>query len=813
MADNINSNTATSCFKLTGCCFIQRLIRYFEHKNANAQPLTVAAANKLKLAFALLNLLWLLAQGGCVYNADWLPFGIWSLILVFLSAMTFAAASLLNVNLPKASIGLQFFAVSLIAASLTQSLRLSALSSGYIWLVPSILLIPLLYMSLKRNWEPLALLGYLAALLTPVLGGVILERPFMAFSYYLLLCLPVPMFSLLRRWRYLDMTVFISALAAGCYYLALAYNPASFGYAQLLFILFGCCYILAVWARTLRTSFNVSRFTDFVFCFALTVSGVVIQLRIALSHPGGVLFALFCLAIFFALTSVLSRIILGRGGQVLSRAYVLATIVLLNILVGVLCPGTLAVALYSFEAMFFFWLGSATALMPIKAGGFLLLILVPLYFFAADPQNFPGALFIAFSAIACAHIQDRELKRLARRTGRLPWSSGLEFFLVVFGFSWCFGAIAVLSFRDMPAPGLVCFALSSACAYFFFALGRVWRLRSLRVAIFIPMFIAIPAAILPIVYQISLEWPVFSHFVTYNFLDGFGALAWVIYFITAWVALYHNWEGLISSRLHSKLFALVTLELVLVLTSSIRALGLEYGSSPSLLSTFAVLPSLTCAFVLSRIMKRVEIHEPYRTPIFLVLPWTIFAGLCLWFLSALSSPGDASPGGKYIPLLNPVEVMQVASVMIFAYWQRRLGKSSPPMPHLSDRAMRWVYAMSSFMWLHGVMFRVVQYFSQAPAREVIEVAELRIIFAGIWVVYGIIFWVASTSFASVLAWGAGVILLAAGCFSLVHLAIWLWGTFVAVVIGICSLSLLAMLLWRSPAPFTERGKKAAREIY
>lgn len=813
MPDGNAANMASTGSKLPVRGLAGRLSGYFEGLDERSKPLPPYTATLLERSNAVCAALWLALQGAYLHKPALLPGDWWFGLCVCSALAAFVFADRLSRNRPRASAIMQLAAILGMGVGLVQGGQLELVSSRYLWILPALALPPVLYLALKRNLESFAFAGYAIALALPFPAGIAWRCPALFFGYYFLLCLPLPLLTLLRPWRYLNICALAWIFGSLGYFLVTAYEAGDFERTQIFLTLFLTCYFVTLWARIFRAPFSVLHFPDFLFSVGLATGAALCQLRISMLYPDGILPAVLFLALVFGAVSILGRLSWGERGRSLSRIYLFISAALLNSLAALIWPGGTALGVYCLQAVLLFWLGSAAEAMSLKAGGFIVLLLTPIYFLLTEQYVLGGSLLIAAAALACAFVQDRELKRLARRSGRKPWSSRLEFFLVAFGFVWCFGGLLVFAFRDMPAPGPLFFALSSACAYVFFAVGKFVRLRSLRVAIFIPMLISIPAVLLPFAYQTRIEWPEINHLVSYNYLSGIGALAWVAYFITVWTALYHNWGGLISKRVHAWLLALVTLELVLVLTSSSRAFALESGVSPSFLSVLAVLPGLGCIFVISRQMKVGRVERPYRAPMLLAVPWVLFGALGLWFVFSLSSPGDAAPGGKYVPLLNPVELVQLLSILIFGYWQRRLRKASFSVAHLSGGLLLWVYGVSSFLWLHGVMFRVVQYFSQAQAREVLGFVELHIIFACIWVAYGILAWLGSSIFTSTFSWLTGAILLAAGSGALAYLALGLWGQFVAVVVGLGALVILTLLIWRSPAPFTARGRRFAEQAY
>lgn len=785
----------------------------FEALDKKSGPLSACYATIMERCFIVLAAVWIIFQGVYFYSPTLVPGAVWLAAAVLSSLAALGCSGRLSLNRPQASIFMQLASIIGIGLSLVQGIRLGLVPLHYLWFVPAITLVPALYLGLRRNMEFFALIGYVIALTFPFFSGATHLGAGLFFSYYLVLCLPLPFVTLMRRWRYLNICVLSWVAAAGAYYLVSWYGEDNIRQAQGFFALFMLCYFMIVWARIARAPFSVFRFWDFIFSVGLPLAATACCMRIFMPRPDGVLVAVFSMVLVFFIAGIMGRLTWSRHGKTLSRIYIFISVVLLDSSIAILWPGVTALGIYCAQAVLLFWFGSATGIMRIKAGGFIIFILLPAYFFLTVQHALAGSFFIAISAMCCTYIQNRELKRLSMRSGRHPWSSRLELFFVACAFIWCFGSLAVFSFQHMASPGLVYFALSSGCAYLFFAFGKLIRLRALRVAIFFPILISIPAALLPFIYQAYIEYPSASHLMSYDYLGGIGALAWISYFITVWTGLYHNWGGLISRRLHSVLLAVVLLELVLVVTSSCRAFALGFGVSPALLSSLSVAPSLFCVFVLSRVMKFRNIEQPYRTPMFLVVPWILFVLLAVWYVLALSSTGSIMSGVNYVPLLNPVEMTQAASVLVFAYWQRRLRKSAVPTAYLSSGKVLWVYGVSSFLWLHGVMFRVVQHFSQAEMQDVLQFAELRFIFSCIWLVYGMLVWIGSTSFNSAVSWALGVLAFFAGVAMLLYLSFGIWGQPATVMLGFCALVVLALLVWRSPAPFTQRGKKAAEGTY
>ncbi|MDR2051575.1 MAG: DUF2339 domain-containing protein [Deltaproteobacteria bacterium] len=703
----------------------------------------------------------------------------------------------------------QSISLVLLFAALGQGAALGLPRPELAWALPALGSLPAFYTAFRRRSQFFALLGCAGALGLPAGLGLFQGEPDLFSVYILIFCLPLPFIARHTGWRLLLLCL-PGAFLTWCWFMFL--HLAQEGISerlQIIFLIFTALYLAALYQRLRHPGFNPHSFPDFLLSLGGVLAVALYQLRLSAWSNDRLILSLAALAALSACLCLLLRRILKEKGRDLFYLHLLLSLFFFNACLHFLLGATPALGLYCLEGAVLFSLGGKRGSRRIRGTALLFVLSLSLYYFLSD-AILPGALFIACSLLVCAFARDREMKRLGRRSGRNCCSSGLEFFLLLSGFAWFFSGLGAFVFKNASFPGLVFFASSSVCAYFFYALGKIIRFRSLRLAIFLPMFVSIPAAILPLAYQARLEWPVFDNMFSYNYLSDLGLLAWGIYFVTVWTALYRNWGGLISNRRHAFFIGLVILELILILTSSCRAFILESGVSPSFLSALSALPSLLCISFISHLSKIRPIFRPYRQVVLILVPTILFLILALWFVFSLSSQGSEAPGGKYLPLLNPVEITQLACVAVFAHWQRRLRKSRIPGPHLSEGRLFWVYGFFAFLWLHGLMFRVLQYFSRAEPEEVFGFTDLHFIFACIWVLSGITLWLCSTRYASLLSWFLGLVLLLAGDAALAVISLGLWGQLTATFLILAALLVFILLCWRSPAPFTAGGKKLAR---
>lgn len=674
------------------------------------------------------------------------------------------------------------------------------------WLLPVLGAAAAFYLSAWRKSQTLALLGYAGAIGLPLFTGAFEYWPGLRLPFALAFCLPLPFIIKRAGWRCLPLCV-LACFIALCRPVFAAATPEALWSARFFLLAFSVLYLADYALLLRRADFDPNRLPDFLLSLGISLAVALLHLSLALALEEGLALALAAPALALAGLCLETKRRQGDKGQRLVGAYFLLAFGMSNAALHFLLEHTALIALYALEGIFLFGLAGRRGWWRLKALVLVFVLCIPLYCVFTQGR-ITDAFCVAGAALGCAFLQDRETRRQGRHYGRRGWSSWQEALLLILGFAGFFGGMAVFIFTHVTLPGQTLLLVLSACAYFFYSLGRLIRFRALNLAIFLPILISLPALLLPLAYQAQAEWPAFEHLFSYNYFSGLGGAAWAACFIAIWTALRHCQGGLISKEAHAWLIGLAILGLMLALTSSCRAFALEWGVAPSLLSVLAVLPSLICVIFLSHLPHGLRpLTQPYRRVILLAAPGALFMALAVWFFFSLSSPGRDAPGGNYMPLLNPVELSQLACIAVFSYWQRRLRKARMPAPHLSGGKRIWVYGIFSFLWLHGLMFRVLQYFSQAGAREVFSFVELQFMFACIWVMFGIVLWLGATRYASSLSWCLGFLLLGAGSIFLEFISFRLWGRLPATLLALGGIVLLILLLWRSPAPFTARGRK------
>ena len=240
-------------------------------------------------------------------------------------------------------------------------------------------------------------------------------------------------------------------------------------------------------------------------------------------------------------------------------------------------------------------------------------------------------------------------------------------------------------------------------------------------------------------------------------LEHNGWLAWLPWLAGSWVALALAREPRMRGLAFAHVFFLGTIALVLGLEFEYLArVPLALGDGWRL--AFAIAPLL--ALVLAT----------FRAPALAASPLAVefadhrrawFApaiiGLMAWWLVSLANDGQAAPLG-YLPLLNPVELCEVAAlVLVLALARSGLVAPEPA----NRRALQVMLIAAGFVTLTIATLRGVHHYGPAPWNPAIldsKVAQASLTVA--WSLTGMAAWITGSKRRTRPLWLAGAVLMA-----------------------------------------------------
>ena len=130
----------------------------------------------------------------------------------------------------------------------------------------------------------------------------------------------------------------------------------------------------------------------------------------------------------------------------------------------------------------------------------------------------------------------------------------------------------------------------------------------------------------------------------------------------------------------------------------------------------------------------------------------LFAVLGLWWLASLLEAGSAAPL-PWIPLLNPMELAQLAVLALALRWQMDGSRSLPPRRIV-------LLAALAFVWITSVVLHAVHHWGGAPWGDAILSTSLaQTSLTVVWSVLGVLGWVLGSRRGQRMQWLAGAVLM------------------------------------------------------
>jgi len=124
----------------------------------------------------------------------------------------------------------------------------------------------------------------------------------------------------------------------------------------------------------------------------------------------------------------------------------------------------------------------------------------------------------------------------------------------------------------------------------------------------------------------------------------------------------------------------------------------------------------------------------------------------LWWLASLFEAGSAAPL-PWLPLLNPMELAQLAALALALHWQLAGARMLPPRRIV-------LLATLAFAWITSVVLHAVHHWGDAPWGDAILSTSLaQTSLTVTWSVLGVFGWVLGSKRGQRMLWLAGAVLM------------------------------------------------------
>jgi uncharacterized membrane protein len=557
---------------------------------------------------------------------------------------------------------------------------------------------------------PLAQFGAAGGFLAPVLTSTGSGSHVALFSYYALLNTGILGVAWFKSWRTLNLIGFVFTFVIGALWGAQYYTPRYFPTTEPFLALFFVFYLVLAVLYAHRRPPHLKGYVDGTLVFGLPIVAFALQAGLVRHFEYGLAWSALAMGgIYISLATALWRHQL-ESMRVLTEAFLALGVVFASVAIPLALDGRWTAAAWSLEGAALIWVGIRQNRWLSRCFGILLLIGGGAAFIlSADSPvgSLPvlngfclGGLLIALAGLFAAFCLERHATVLH------AWERWLAPGAMIWGLLWWFATGLHEIERRAPTvheiPLAVLFVALSAVAMVILSQRLRWR------RIGYPAMGLVAAMGLAAVALLDRAGPRHP-------MAGLGWLAWPLGFGAHFLLLRRceeEWPQSGVRLLHVAGFVL----LAALLTWEVgwRVDGVVAGADTWELTVTAVLPCLLAAGVLawgSRVawpLRRFDIE--YR----LFGTGALMVWLIGWMLLTAVNDGDPMPL-PYLPIVNPLELGQLAVVLILMAWLRAARRSGHPwLAAFDDR--RWLALPLAllFLWLNTTTARTVHFIGQVP---------------------------------------------------------------------------------------------------
>lgn len=563
-------------------------------------------------------------------------------------------------------------------------------------------------LAVKQDSQSLALLGVTGGFLAPVLASSGNGDQVFLFGYYAVLNTGILLVAWFKSWQGLNLAGFGFTFGIGTVWGVLTYRPADFATTEPFLILFFLLYVGIAVLFTWRQPPRLRGYVDGTLVFGTPLVAFGLQASMLHGRPFALAHsALAVSALYLGIAGVLQQ---RRNDtqRLLIEAFLALGVVFLTVAAPLALGSRWNAGVWSLEGGALVWIGCRQDRLLSRLFGALLLVAAAFVLasqfelvgsFLTLPWNaYLAVLLVSGASIGCAgslffFAQSR--RRTEAVLANLLFCWGVLW--------WSLGSLAELSHfvptDDLSAAALTFLSLT-ACA-----------VSLLHRRLPLPAAAAVALAQFPIMLMFALGVVIAQ---SHPFEHG-GWIAWPVAFFCFYAVLYRH-EASVGSLAAGVLH--VASAWVLIALSSWEAEWvvdfLVHGSRAWPTVAWAIIPAATLAalaFGLYRVPWPLARHrEPYA----IVAAGLAFA-LAIWSLAAeFSMTGDTAPL-SYVPLLNPVDIVQLFVLLVL--WRcSRVIQALPSVVEadVDSRIPAFALVALGFVWLNASLLRTLHQWIQVP---------------------------------------------------------------------------------------------------
>ncbi len=603
-------------------------------------------------------------------------------------------------------------------------------------------------LAVLQDAKSLAVFALLAGFLAPIWLSTGGGNHVALFSYYAVLNAVIVGIAWYKSWRMLNLLGFAFTFGIGTAWGVFDYAPEKYASTQPFLALFFVFYLLIPLLFARRQPAGRRDFIDGCLVFGMPL--VAFSLQAGLMQGGSFedsrLPLAFCALGLGVLYAALSWTLRRRANyDVLAQSYALLAVGFATLSVPLALSAQATACVFALEGAALAWLGlRQSRLLPQLTGAGLQLAAATAFFIAqvdvaswheavVDATMFANASFMSALLITVAGFASAWAYR-AR-------GHGVALVYYLWALAWWLGNGMVeidahMAYRDEPDALLAFAALTGWLA------AEVHR-RHPSTALAWTTLAALASAAPFALWQSEAHQQPFA---------GHGAWAWLAYAVLGVRSLMclrdsdHRLAGA-AQFVWWLVWPLVASLLLAWLPGHVRGMGDGWQAGLIALPWLVVvaLALFRWDWLAAPLGER---FAAWRTPLFGVL----FVALGLWWLVSLFLSGDAQPL-PWIPVLNPMELAQLATLVLLLCWWMPESRVLPPSSIV-------LLSSLAFVWITSVVLHAVHHWGGVPWNESLVSGSLaQTSLTVTWSVLGVLGWVIGSRRGQRMLWLGGAVLM------------------------------------------------------
>jgi len=603
-------------------------------------------------------------------------------------------------------------------------------------------------LAVLQDAKSLAVFALLAGFLAPIWLSTGSGNHVALFSYYAVLNAAIVGIAWYKSWRVLNLLGFVFTFGIGTAWGLFDYAPEKYATTQPFLALFFVFYLLIPLLFARRQPASRRDFIDGCLVFGMPL--VVFSLQAGLMQGGTFedsrLPLAFCALGLGVLYAGLSWLLRRRESyDTLAHSYALLAVGFATLAVPLALSAQATACVFALEGAALAWLGlRQSRLLPQLTGAGLQLAAV-VAFFIASADAASGYAPTAMPMFANAAFMSALLIAVAGFASAWAYRSrfgGVALLYYLWGLAWWLGNGAVeilthLGHRDEPDAILAFAALTGWLA------AEVHRRRP-ATALAWTTLAALASAVPLALWQSGAHQQPFA---------GHGGWAWLAYAALGVRSLMclrdseHRLAGA-AQFVWWLVWPLVASLLLAWLPEHVEGMGDGWQAGLIALPWLVVVALALFRWHLLAAPLGGR-FDAWRTP----LLGTLFAALGLWWMGSLFVAGGAAPL-PWIPVLNPMELAQLATLVLLLRWWMPEARVLPPTQIV-------LLSTLAFVWITSVVLHAVHHWGGVPwSDSLISGSLAQTSLTVTWSVLGVLGWVIGSRRGQRMLWLGGAVLMA-----------------------------------------------------